>query len=193
MSLEITTPPVEAAVSLTEYKDHLRVDLDDEDNYIALLGEAATSYTEDITSRTLVATTFKQTINAIPANQRIEIPRSDATSVTSVTLIDTDNVSTIVDSSVYDLDNTGQRNYVVLKSGQSWPSVTLKSTGGVEVVFVAGYEDPAAVPENLKAALKLFVAHLYENREPYVVGTIVQGVPMSYDALVATFIVERVA
>ena len=109
-----------------------------------------------------------------------------------MTLIDEDGGSTVVDATVYDLDDTGERDYVVLKSNQSWPSVTLKSTGGVEVVFVAGYADQASVPEDLKNALKLFVSHLYENREPYVVGTIVQSVPMSYDDLVSKFTVDRV-
>jgi uncharacterized phiE125 gp8 family phage protein len=192
MSLTVTTPPAEVPVSLTELKDHLRVDLPDEDSYITDLGAAVTAHTESITSRTLIATTFSLKLNAIPANQRIELPRSNATSITSVTLIDVDDVSTVVDNTVYELDDTGERDYVHLQSNQSWPSVDLKATGGVVVVFVAGYDDPASVPESMKSALKLLVAHLYENREPFVVGTIIQAVPMSYDALIAPFTVDRV-
>ena len=191
MALEVVTGPVEVPVSLEEYKDHLRVALTEDDVLIASLGSAAVGYTEETTSRALVDTQYKLICDSI-VNNFIELPRSNATSITSVTQIDKDGASNVVPSSVYMLNKSGVRNFVVLNVGQSWPSVDLQAAGGIEVVFNAGYADAAAVPETLKSALKLMVSHLYEFREPVVTGTMVNSVPFTYDALVAPFTVPRV-
>lgn len=192
MALEVVTPAAEVPVSLQEYKDHLRVDLDIDDTLIAGLGAGAVDYTEQTTSRTLVDTVFKLTLDAIPASRAIELPRSDTTSITSVTIIDDEGGSNEVPDTVYELNKTGVRHYVVLSAGQDWPTHDLRAAGAIEVVFNAGYEDAASVPESLKAALKLLVGHLYEFREPYIAGTIIATVPLSYEALVAPYTVGRV-
>lgn len=191
MALEVVTPAAELPVSLQEYKKHLRVDLDIDDTFITGLGAGAVDYTEQTTSRTMVDTVFKLTLDAIPASRAIELPRSDATSITSVTIIDEDGDSNVVDGTVYELNKTGVRHYVVLSAGQDWPTHNLQAAGAIEVVFNAGYEDAASVPASLKAALKLLVKHYYDIREPFIVGTIIATVPLSYEALVATYTVGR--
>lgn len=191
MSLEITIAAAAVPVTTAEYKDHLRVDLSDDDTLIAGLGAGAVEYTEQTTSRTLVSTTYKLTENAI-VNGRIELPRSDVTSITSVTLIDDTGSSNVVASSVYELDSTGVRHFVVTSAGEDWPTYDMQASGGVEVVFVAGYTDAAAVPDALTLALKLLVGHLYEFREPYITGTIIASVPLSYEALVEPYTVARI-
>ena len=43
-------------------------------------------------------------------------------------------------------------------------------TNCVTVRFVAGYGAASAVPETVKAAIKLLVGHLYEHREAVTLG-----------------------
>jgi len=56
------------------------------------------------------------------------------------------------------------------------------------VDFVAGYED--GIPETVRAAIKLLVAHLFENRDPYVVGATVSEVPFTLRALLDPYVVH---
>jgi len=75
---------------------------------------------------------------------------------------------------------------VYLRNGQSWPGTTLRPHNGICVTYVAGYGDAAAdVPQKIRQALYLLIAHFYENREAVVIG---QGftptvVPMAVEAL----------
>lgn len=48
--------------------------------------------------------------------------------------------------------------------GKSWPSVTLEAVDPIEVTFVAGYADPAAVPAPLKQAVGILANALYFDR-----------------------------
>ena len=51
------------------------------------------------------------------------------------------------------------------------------------VTFVAGHANAAAAPSQLKAAIKLLVAHWYENREPVVTGTIATDIQFTIESL----------
>jgi len=51
--------------------------------------------------------------------------------------------------------------------------------------FVSNPSSGVADVEGLRAAIKLMVAHLYENREPVNIGNIVNEVPMGVEALIS--------
>ncbi|ODR98420.1 hypothetical protein AUC68_08240 [Methyloceanibacter methanicus] len=58
------------------------------------------------------------------------------------------------------------------------PSVGFRPFSGFEVAFVAGFGDAAAdVPQPIRQALLLLVAHWFERREPVELGPGPQGVP----------------
>jgi uncharacterized phiE125 gp8 family phage protein len=44
--------------------------------------------------------------------------------------------------------------------------------GAVRIDYVAGYATAGAIPADLRAAVKLLVGHLYENREASAPGTL---------------------
>jgi uncharacterized phiE125 gp8 family phage protein len=52
----------------------------------------------------------------------------------------------------------------VLRFNSIWPQTVLRAAKGIEIQFVAGFGDASAVPDDIKMALKLIVANLYENR-----------------------------
>lgn len=94
----------------------------------------------------------------------IEIPLPPLASVTSITYTDTAGVLQTLPTSVYAVDTASEPGVVSLKYGQSWPA-TRTERNAVTIKFVAGYADSATVPQALKAAMKLHIADLFENRE----------------------------
>ena len=55
------------------------------------------------------------------------------------------------------------RQDITLKRGQTWP-VALRASNAIEIVYVAGYANAAAVPAMKKRAVKQLAAFLYSNR-----------------------------
>ena len=88
----------------------------------------------------------------------------DAGGKGSVVYIDTDGATQTVSSSVYDVDIDQEPGRLRLAYSESWPSDRRSTPNSVIIRFVAGYGDADAVPETIKAAIKLLVGHLYEHR-----------------------------
>lgn len=102
--------------------------------------------------------------------------------ITSIAYVDTNGDSQTFSSDDYSADLDSIPGRAVLNYGESWPS-TRTQPQAVTVTFTAGYGTAAAVPEEYKAAIKLLAAHLYENREPHITGTIVASFPNSLQSL----------
>lgn len=189
MSVTVKTPPAETPISLEEAKSHLRVDSSADDTYITGLISAATDYVERLTNRALVSQTIEFTTTAL--NTEIVLPRAPATSLTSVSYVDSDGNTQTVNSGVYGLDTTATPSRIRLKHDQSLPSVSLETVNPVTVEYVAGYATASGVPEPLRAAVKMFVSHLYENREPMLIGTSVTEIPLTFKALLDPYVVQN--
>lgn len=100
----------------------------------------------------------------------ISLPRGPVESVTSITYLDPNGNTVVLDPSQYDV-TTGNPGRVAPAFGKVWP-VTLPQIGAVRVRFVAGYgPDATTVPENVQEAVLLYLGFLYENRESAVQGT----------------------
>lgn len=193
MGLAVYTAPAVEPITLDEIKAHCRVTHADDDVYLIGLVAACREYAETLTRRSFVSTTWRLTLDDWPSvrtgnfgstSDSIILPRSPVASVTSITYIDTAEATQTLATSVYELSNTTEPATIRLKYGQSWPSV-LGHPECITVTFVAGYGAYDEVPEIAKAAIKLHVSHLYENREavtPASVGD--QTFSVGYDALI---------
>jgi hypothetical protein len=93
----------------------------------------------------------------------IAVPRPPLQSVTSITYVAADGTSTTLASTEYQV-SAGSLGRVAPAYAKVWP-VTRPQMDAVRVRFVAGYGAAAAVPANVKAAIKIMVGHLYENRD----------------------------
>jgi uncharacterized phiE125 gp8 family phage protein len=97
----------------------------------------------------------------------IFLPAPPLRSVTSVSYVDVDGTTRTLDAGGYQVCGVGTRGqgYLVPAFGASWPA-TRDRPECVTIRYVGGYGDSAAsVRESTKAALKLILGHLYENRE----------------------------
>lgn len=186
LRMKRTVGPTEEPVSLAEVKNHLRVDVSDDDTLIGGLIQAAREYIEETTHRALVTQTWTLSLENWPRGDRIVLPRPPAISVTSVVYIDSDGDSNTFAAANYNVDTVCEPGELVLAYGCSWPSGTLRPMSPITVIYQAGYGAAALVPQHLKQAILLLAAHWYENRETSVTGAGVLSseVPFTVESLI---------
>ena len=164
MSLRLITAPTALAITLAEAKAHLRVTDTTEDLLISAMIIAASETAEQITGRAIMPQTWELTLDAFPAE--FALTRVPALSVVSLKYINEAGVLTTMSPTDYVLDNYDDFGFakVELAWGFDWP-IARDTTNAVTLRFTAGYADAAAVPESIKAWIKLTVSTMYENRE----------------------------
>lgn len=163
--------PEQPAVSLAEAKLHLRVDHDVEDSLIERIIRAATERAEEIQGRAFVTQTFRLGLPRFPRGRVIYLPRPPLQSVEQITYLDPAGEEQTLSPDTYRADPDAVPGRVILRRGAAWPE-TADEPDAVRITYVAGYGDTgAAVPEETRAAILLFVGHLYESREAITIGT----------------------
>ena len=177
MPLELITPPTEEPISLSEAKAHLRVDVSDEDTLIRELISVARRSVEVRTGRALITQSWAMTLPEAPSAP-IVLPRQPATAITSVSVIGIGGARTPLSTGLYRLETAEPSR--LLPQG-AWPSCA-----GAEVVFSAGYGAASDVPEDLRQAVRLLLAHFYERRE-LAESDRFSAVPDALDGLLAPY------
>lgn len=192
MALTLVTGPAEQILLVDMAKDHLRVDIADDDVLIAGLVRTAREMVETITRRALLTQTWDWVFDAFPSENTMVLPLPPLQSVTSITYVDTDGNSDTVSSADYIVDTDSEPGRIVLKTDSTWPATTLRAANGVTVRFVAGYGDAVTdVPWPIQQALLLLVGHWYENREATVAVGNIQRIPFGIEALLWPYRVLR--
>lgn len=154
-------------ISVDEAKEQLRVDLDDDDQYIELLISAAFNTIDNYTN----ALTLSHTV----------VYETELTGVYEILLpYETDNVSevTIDDVAVtnFQLDN--------YRGADSYITFVAATTGIIKVTFTSGYTEET-IPPIYKEAAYLLVDHWYEIRELVAIRG-PEKIPMMLDILLDT-------
>lgn len=160
-------------VSLEDAKDHLRVDINDDDVLIDRMVQAITESFERMYNTALITQTWTLYADNWPATQFV-LPRMPLQSVTHVKYTPYGGSQTAFDSSKYHVDTYSKPGRIILESRSSWPSDELIDVNGIEIEFVAGYGDNESdVPEPVRQAMLLTLGDWYENREDMIIA---QGV-----------------
>ena len=188
MGLRLVLAPVGTPVTLEEVKAHLRVLHTLEDALISTYIRAAVMYVEQYTSRSLLPTTWSYSQPYFTYN--IRLPRFPVTAVNSITYHDgtvvqtLDNLDSVPDWRVDLYSEPAQ-----IRPFLTWPSIDTRY-GGIEVEFVAGYANAAAIPEDIRIAIFLLVGHFYSNRSNEVTGSIAgQVMATGVEELLAPYII----
>ena len=139
------------------------------DNQIAGWITAARQYVEGYTDRVLITQTWQHLRNRFPyALAPIVVPKPPLQSVTSVVYVDTAGATQTWSAANY-LVETPSGPYALpgriqpVVTASVYPSVGFLTT--VTVTFIAGYGGAAAVPVQLKQAMKLLIGNWFTNRE----------------------------
>lgn len=186
MFLVQTVAPAAEPLTLDEAKAHLNVDSDHEDALITSLIVAARRHAEAKTNRVLITQTWRQDLDAFAACQ-IELARVKVASVTSVTYLDPDGARQTLDAGLYGLYGDDSTAWIQPAYGLTWPSCRVWP-GSVQITFVAGYGNAAAVPQEIKQWMLLQVGALYAQREGLAAGGPVTEVPRAaWEALLDAY------
>jgi uncharacterized phiE125 gp8 family phage protein len=163
MALKLKTAPEEEPVTLEEAKAHLRVDTEDDDELIEALIKAARETCETFQNRVYITQVWELWLDAWPEQIWIKLPLPPLQEDVEVKYYDVNDLSETFDDFLIDMKS--EPGYIVLNTGASWPSTTLRPANGVCVTFAAGYGDAEDVPQKIKQAMLLIIGDWYENRE----------------------------
>jgi uncharacterized phiE125 gp8 family phage protein len=175
MERVIVSPPASEPITLADAKAWARIDddVDDiEDAKINGLILAARSWTENFLNRALITQTWD--VYGDEFADPLEMPLAPMQSVTWVKYLDTDGALQTLSADTYDVDTVSFAGAVRLAYGQAWPSIQ-PVANAVRVRIVAGYGGPDDVPEPIRLALRMLVAHWYDTpggEPPSAVGSL---------------------
>lgn len=154
----------EAILSLDACKGHLRVDGDDEDELIKALRDASIDFIERYCGVKLMETAgIVWTAARFPAGcaGALTLSMSPVRAITGVTWLSQSGQP--VTGVPADFRITPRGDVLPVIGGQ-WPAAV---GGDVAIEFTAGY-DAGQAPPSLLSAVRLFLGHLYKNREAVV-------------------------
>ena len=174
MKLEITTQPTGTTLlPLSTAKEFLRVDSSDEDVTITALINAAVQHSQDYTNRHFVVSDFNLYLDDF-YNCSFDI--GPLVSITSVVYQDGTDAQQTLAAGKYWADFKREPGRIRFDS----PPDTYDDA--FNVVTIAGTLGEAPV-EPILHAIKMLVAHYYENRRAVVVGTYTTEMPLGVAAL----------
>lgn len=184
IALTVVAAPDRQAVSTAITKQYLRVEFNEDDALVDELILGATQHVEDITRRALVTRTYALSLDCFPRGfNPIIVPRPPLSEVVSIKYVDADGATQTMPAADYKVATAAEPGEVWPVHGKFWPSAR-RERHAVTVTFKCGYGDEDDIPDALKAAISMFVATLYENRETFVTGTIATELPLSARNLV---------
>lgn len=186
--LKRTQKPLMYPVELIESKADLRVQHTAEDTLIEGLIAAATDFMDvpnGAINKALITQTWSLSVRCADRYYRIHLPITPVQSISSITYYDSDNTQQTLDPADFYLHGDEEWCYIEPKPGTTWPAV-FDRLDAITVTFVAGFgDDSTAVPNSIRQAMRLLIAHWYQNREAVVIGTITAELPLAVQSLIS--------
>jgi uncharacterized phiE125 gp8 family phage protein len=161
-SILIDGPAVEP-VTLPEMKAYLRLDDDDEaqDDLIAGLVKAARLTVEAAARRVLIEQRWRVMLDRWPEDAAVILPLSPVIAIDGIKIYDAEGAATEIPADAIDSDLLSDPPRVAVSQALEPGRVH----NGIAIDLRAGYgATPDAVPATLRLAIKILVAHWFENR-----------------------------
>lgn len=184
MQVEITGAAVDqdTIITVADLKAHMRVTHTQEDTYISALRSAAISWVEEhcniklgsYTARGYLAGFYNSYIPIGPVTAISEVKYQTTSDKTY------DNLDTLA-AGLWFTDEISKPARIAFRD---YPNVYEYALTPVVVTFTAGY---TTMPDPVLQAIRLLVAHMYENRQEEVTGTITTRLKFGLEALLNPF------
>lgn len=182
MALFRTTDPGAEPVTLAEAKQHLKLDHVSEDGLIEGLIRAAREEVEASTGLALIDQSWRLTLDRVPVTKVVRIACHPIREILSVTAFGADGEGALVEPATYMLDPHS-------RPARLWFSQrpeARRAMNGIEIDLVAGFGEAGPdVPDALRRAVLVLVAHWFEFRAAF--GPKAQPVsfPSGYERMIA--------
>lgn len=151
MYLRLVTPPAVEPVTLEEAKQHLKIDGNEDDSLINALITAARQRAEEYTRRAFITQTWEVAVDSVTST--LCLPRPPVQTIEAVTL---------------DGQAVAPENYGLMVTNLFYTKIPLHAVnpGGLVIRYTSGYGSNATdVPQAIRQAILMLVAHMYEARE----------------------------
>jgi uncharacterized phiE125 gp8 family phage protein len=184
MSAILLIAPAAEPLALDDAKRFLRVEHDDDDATITALTAAARGHVEALTRRALITQTWRFVRDTWPEDGRLRLRAGPVQAVVAARVHDALGQAVVFDPGVFVVEGAAD---TVSAPPWSLPQPG-RSHAGIELDLRLGFGDAAEdVPELLRHAIRLLVAHWYENRGLVAIGQSVAMMPASVNAMIASF------
>lgn len=184
MALFRTVDPATEPVTLADAKAHLRVDHSSEDTLIVDLIATARVEVERQSGLALIDQDWRLTLDDWPGGNIVHLRRYPVRQLLSVTVYDSDGAASLMSATDFQLDANSRPARLLF---HKQPSAGL-CMNGIEVDFRAGFGATGTdVPDTLKRAMLMLVAHWYEFRGSHDPSAHPVSIPTGFDRLVAGY------
>lgn len=181
MSALLLTPPASEPLTLVEAKAFLRVEHGDDDDVITALIAAARVHVEAMTRRALLAQTWRFVLDAWPRDGRFAPRIGPLRELVAARVFAADGEARDIDGESFVVDPA---NNVIAAPCFALPAPG-RAQAGIALDVLCGYgADAADVPADLRQAIRLLLAHWYDNRVATADGA---AVPAGVGALLAPY------
>jgi uncharacterized phiE125 gp8 family phage protein len=161
MALFRITEPALEPVTVAEARAWLRLDHTSEDTLISELIRAARSEVEQQTGLALIDQQWRMTADRWPVSDMMFLPRGPVTGILAVTVYAADGTPATLDPADYVLDASSYPARLLLEK-RATPG---RRMNGIEIDFACGHGPTGVeVPDTLRRAIKMLVAHWFEFR-----------------------------
>jgi uncharacterized phiE125 gp8 family phage protein len=176
--------PAIEPLSLAEAKAFLRVETDDDDALISALIAAARLHVESQTQLALITQRWRMVFDCWPRHGRIAVRPAPLKAVDAARVFDAGGHAHPIDMQAFVPDLGAS-----MLAFMPWSvPVTTRIAAGIEIDVTVGFGDAAAdVPEPLRQAIRLLVAHWYDNRGLIAADRESAVMPASAAALIAPY------
>lgn len=156
--------PASEPVVLAEAKAQLRLVGSDDDQLVASLVTAARRVVEARTGLCLIAQGWMCFRDDWPATGVIELPVAPLVSLDEIGVYGDDDQKAVIDPAHYVVDAASRPARVMLRGSRIWPPAG-RAVNGIGIRLQAGFGTNATdVPQPLRQAVLMLVAHFYAQR-----------------------------
>jgi len=180
----LITPPVVEPLTLAEAKSYLRVETDDDDTVIAALIAAARLHVEAQTQTALITQGRRLVLDCWTERGRIPVRPGPLQALVAARVFDFDGHVRVIETQSF-VPDTGSSILAFMPWAVPLPT---RIAAGIELDVTVGFGDAASdVPEPLRQAMRLFIAHWYDNRGLIAAGTHAVALPSAAATLIAPY------
>ncbi|MFI0846913.1 head-tail connector protein [Mesorhizobium sp. IMUNJ 23232] len=184
MTLVLTGAPEAEPVTVSEAKSFLRLAGSSEDALIEGLIRAAREDLERTTGLALIDQSWRLVLDAVPRGDMVVLMRHPAKEVIAVTAYGTEDEASLVSPDDYQADLVSRPARLSFRKRPE----PMRAMNGLEIDFRAGFGEAGTdVPDLLRRAILVLVAHWYEFRASYGPDEQPVSYPPNYERMISGY------